>query len=181
MSRPCDICKKKRATIHLTDIQGNVKRELHLCEECAQAKGMIASAQSALPQILAALGKRSRSAKPKQPEPACARCGITWSEFRAKGRLGCANDYEAFGEKISELIASIHGKGAVHEGKRPRLASAAQSRRREIFDCRRRLHEAIAREAYEEAAKLRDQLAELEGKEPKEVRPGQQKPEEDAT
>ncbi|MCX7934072.1 MAG: UvrB/UvrC motif-containing protein [Planctomycetota bacterium] len=175
MGHPCDICKKKRATIHLTDIQGNVKREVHLCEECAQAKGMIASAQAALPQILAALGKRSRSAKPKPPEPACQCCGITWSEFRAKGRLGCANDYEVFGEKIAELIANIHGKGAVHEGKRPRLASAEQSKRREILECRRRLREAIAREAYEEAAQLRDRLAELEGKTPPAPRADQPK------
>ena len=36
----CQVCKKNMATVHLTEIIKNKKREIHLCEECASKKGV---------------------------------------------------------------------------------------------------------------------------------------------
>ena len=34
----CDICGKKPATVHLTEIINGKVKEVHLCEECARKK-----------------------------------------------------------------------------------------------------------------------------------------------
>ncbi|HUW57720.1 MAG TPA: hypothetical protein VMZ92_13860 [Planctomycetota bacterium] len=36
----CQICKKNVATVHLTEIIKDKKREIHLCEGCARKKGL---------------------------------------------------------------------------------------------------------------------------------------------
>jgi protein arginine kinase activator len=162
MAYTCELCKKKPATIHLTDIQGNVKRELHMCEECAQQKGVAVKHAVSLPQLLSALTKKG--GKSKEPELACDVCGVTWSEFRSKGRLGCAHDYAVFRDRLAELFGSIHGRSVKHVGKRPGAAKDKSEIRKELVACRRRLQEAIQREAYEEAAQLRDQLSQLQKK-----------------
>lgn len=36
----CQNCNKKAATVHVTEIVGNEKKEIHLCEDCARAKNI---------------------------------------------------------------------------------------------------------------------------------------------
>ena len=38
----CQVCKKNVATVQLTKITEKKRRELHLCEECAKKKGLLA-------------------------------------------------------------------------------------------------------------------------------------------
>ena len=41
----CQICGKNPATVHFTEIHDNQMSELHVCERCAEEKGMQATAQ----------------------------------------------------------------------------------------------------------------------------------------
>ena len=34
----CQRCKKKQATVHMTEIEGGEKKEVHLCEDCSQRR-----------------------------------------------------------------------------------------------------------------------------------------------
>ena len=36
----CESCKKNNASVHMIDVVNNSKQELHLCEDCAQSKGV---------------------------------------------------------------------------------------------------------------------------------------------
>jgi len=36
----CQICNKNPATVHFTEIQDNRSSELHVCQTCAQEKGL---------------------------------------------------------------------------------------------------------------------------------------------
>ena len=36
----CDICNKKKATVHLTEIVDEQMSEMHLCEDCAREKSV---------------------------------------------------------------------------------------------------------------------------------------------
>ena len=36
----CEKCHKNHATIHLTAIEGGMKKEAHLCDECARQTGV---------------------------------------------------------------------------------------------------------------------------------------------
>ena len=46
----CQRCKKQPATVHLTEILQNEKRERHLCEDCAREEGVAVKAQINLQQ-----------------------------------------------------------------------------------------------------------------------------------
>ena len=161
----CQKCKKAPATIHLTDINNNVKKEIHMCESCAAAMGFSFAAAAKLPQLLGLTAQKKAGTQKARPaaeiDIVCDVCGRSWSEFRAKGRLGCPHDYSAFRERLDPLIADMHGSGAHHVGKRP----CGDNRRRDLWRERReteeKLREAVRGEKYEEAARLRDRLQRL--------------------
>jgi protein arginine kinase activator len=83
----------------------------------------------------------------------CPDCGIKFMEFRAGTRLGCPQDYWVFSKGLMPLLQRYHG-ATRHIGKTARRREGTKDRLR----MRTRLREAIAREEYEEAARLRDLL-----------------------
>jgi protein arginine kinase activator len=60
------------------------------------------------------------------------------------------------------LLESIHGD-ARHCGKTPRQSAASKQIEGELTQLRSRLKQAVIKEDYEEAARLRDQIRQLEG------------------
>ena len=161
MQIKCDKCDK-HATIHLTDIVDGKKNEVHLCEECAAAEGLTVKASVPLSQLLEEFVLQ-KSASPDQPEPACDVCGMTFSEFRRKSLLGCPNDYDVFAEQLEPLLERAHGGATQHVGRVPAKTGADQKKQNEILRLRGALRAAITAEQYERAARLRDQIKELEG------------------
>ena len=51
----CEGCRKNSATIHLTEIANGQRRELHLCESCAQKQGIAVKSQVPLNELLSTL------------------------------------------------------------------------------------------------------------------------------
>ena len=150
----CQRCKKQQATVHLTEILQNEKRERHLCEDCAREEGVAVKAQVNLQDILSGMLEAHQAAG-KEANLTCPDCGITYAEFRNQGRLGCPHDYEVFAEPLKEVLEKVHG-GTVHTGKLPERAGADTKAQRELMQLRRQLQEAVDNEKYEEAARLRD-------------------------
>lgn len=155
----CQLCGQNPATIHFTEIKDSTKRELHICEECANKKGLGSSGP--LPPMLFELMQDDR--RPGQEEDiACPRCGITFSEFRSKGRLGCPYDYEVFTEPLGPLLDKIHGARS-HNGRLPRGRTAIDSGLDErLVRLRRELQDSVKTEDYEQAARVRDEIRGLE-------------------
>jgi protein arginine kinase activator len=147
----CEECGKNPANVHLTQISPEGTVVAHLCEECARAKG-----------IAVTIGQPPPQAEVKAPEAdvACPRCGLTYSAFREKGRLGCAECYRAFGEQIDRMLSQMHGS-CVHKGKVYQRPAAAHGTRQDISRLRGELERAIRNEDFEEAAKLRDTISAL--------------------
>jgi protein arginine kinase activator len=159
----CQSCNQNPATIHYTEIKDAEKqRELHLCEACAQSQGVSTGpVMAALPPMLASLVKPPKGAS--TPATRCPTCGISFAEFREKGRLGCPNDYEVFREHLEPLLEKIHG-AIEHKGRLPQGSGAGSGRRNdELLRLRRELQQAVKSEQYETAARLRDQIRGLEG------------------
>jgi protein arginine kinase activator len=94
----------------------------------------------------------------------CPRCGLSYSEFRQRGRLGCSDDYKLFREGLSQLLERIHGS-TQHLGKIPSRAGANLKRERELIELKRELTRVIQREEYERAAQVRDQIRRMEEQE----------------
>ena len=160
----CDICGKNPATVHLTEIIDSQMNELHLCEECAREKSEQMEQQFGLSDLLAGLADFEKSAKETETVSVkCANCGLAYADFKKIGRLGCGECYNAFRRYLGPLLKRIHGSSQ-HIGKSPVKLAKATKRKVDVQDLRNRLQKAIETEAFEEAARIRDQIRELEKK-----------------
>lgn len=171
----CESCHENQATVHLTEIVQKTKQETHLCEQCARDKGVTYSNEFSVKDFLGGLAKKVKApegaaapAQPPEPKtPPCPSCGITFAEFRQTGRLGCHRDYEHFESSLVPLLRKIHNSTNVqHTGRVPSQVGARLDREKRITGLRIELEEAVARENYERAAELRDQIQTLEAAPP---------------
>lgn len=163
----CDICAVNPATVHLTEIIDEQMTELHLCEECARTKSMDMEQQFGLADLLAGLsdlGKTQVEGK-EIIKVKCPNCGITYEDFRKMGRLGCSECYNSFRKYLMPLLKRIHGSSR-HYGKMPLGIIKPAQVKSEITELKAKLEKAIQDEEFEEAARIRDVLKELEKKEP---------------
>ncbi len=91
----------------------------------------------------------------------CNGCGLTHAQFGQIGRFGCSRCYEAFGEALIPLFRRLHGNQK-HVGKIPLRAGADVKVRREMERLRKELQKKVTEEAFEEAARIRDEIRRLE-------------------
>ena len=166
----CQVCKQKPATVHITEVlelptdadEPNKLQQKHVCEGCAAvmdlphapppSKGIVN-----IWQLLQQSAQRSS----QEGGLRCPDCGMTLAEFRSQGRLGCPRDYEVFRAHLEPLLQRIHN-ATEHAGRVPGVAQEELDRMRAISELRERLETAIRDEAYEDAARLRDELAQIE-------------------
>lgn len=157
----CEKCHKGHATYHLTAIENGVKKEAHLCEECARQAGVGFKFNFSIGDILGSLMEpKVPSAKSQQAR--CPECGITYSEFKTKARLGCANDYDVFRNELLRLLEKIHGATA-HAGKAPKTVDAQIRKENELLRLKKELDGVVKSEDFEKAASIRDRIRSLEG------------------
>ena len=153
----CEVCQSREATIHLTEITDGVRTEMHLCEQCAQEQGVGAKSYIPLNELLSNL--LSVGQKEGETGVVCPHCGYTLEKFRDKAVLGCPYDYEVFEKELLPLIRKAHDGATAHCGKIPSRMPKDEQKQMEIARLRKQLDEAVQKEDYELAAKLRDKLA----------------------
>jgi protein arginine kinase activator len=166
----CQKCDKP-ATFHITELTGPKPLEHHLCEEHAReylndsseqneaSSGLTTTLSQGMVKQISA-NKMAAELK-ELDQQTCPVCGISFYDFRSRGRLGCPNDYDCFSKQLDTLIFNIHGVQD-HVGKIPKRSGSDSSRRTFLIKLRRDLNEAIQLEEYERASKLRDQIKEIE-------------------
>jgi len=156
----CQYCSNP-ATVHLTDIVNNQKKEMHLCHSCAESKQLLKHQELNLSTILQSLiGQHLGPQTDELARLTCPACGIKYMEFRAQGRLGCPHDYAVFRTGLTPLLQRIH-RSVRHVGKAPRRVVSPEEQAA-LVELRQRLQQAIESETYEEAARLRDLLRKKE-------------------
>jgi protein arginine kinase activator len=173
----CDICGKKKATVHLTELVDDQVTELHICEDCAREKSVQMEQQFGLADLLAGLSDFGKPVTEKQaPQQVlqCSDCGTTYQEFKKHGRLGCSECYKSFESQLGSLLKKIHG-ASNHAGKKP-VTQTQDSRPSvkpvkppvllvdDLEELKQRLQQAVLSEDYERAAELRDQIRAKEKK-----------------
>jgi protein arginine kinase activator len=171
----CDICGKKKATVHLTEIVDEQLSEMHLCEECARQKSTQMEQQFGLADLLAGLSDTSKPISAKEGEKSvlkCSRCDLPYEDFRKFGRLGCGECYTSFKEHLTGLLRKIHGSNK-YLGKTPARyqggpvahetdEAVALLPSEDLADLKHQLHSAIAAEDFEKAALIRDKIRNFE-------------------
>ena len=168
----CDNCKERDAIINLTQVEHDSKVTLHLCEQCAQQKGVEtggAVLKSPLGNFLGAVVKGGGSAAgalvPASGDALkCPACGSTLRDFRDSGRLGCDHCYVSFDTHLRDLLRRLHGSSQ-HVGERYEIPGAAvgdSDPRSRLLDLKAQLRRAVEGENFELAAELRDRIRVLE-------------------
>jgi protein arginine kinase activator len=162
----CELCKQTQATVHLTEIVNEQMAELHLCEACANQKGAQVESHFGLADLLSGLADFGKTQEPEEETTtrACASCGMTYEDFRKVGRLGCADCYATFRRSLASLLKRIHGS-THHLGKAPARLVKPPKAKMELADLKKRLERSIEMDEFEEAARLRDQIREMERQE----------------
>lgn len=164
----CQNCQQRPATVHLTKIINFAKTEMHLCEVCAKAAGnelgIIFGTNFTFQNLIAGLLGDSSLELEQQPNIgalSCPNCGLTFSDFKNTGLLGCGECYRHFKTGLDPLLKKVHGS-ITHTGKVPRRTGGKVRIKKEIQDLRIQLQQAIQKENYEQAANLRDKIRQLE-------------------
>ena len=174
----CDICAKKKATVHLTEIVDEQMSEMHLCEECARQKSSQMEQQFGLGDLLAGLSDPGKTAASKESDKVsvlkCSRCGLPYEDFRKFGRLGCGECYTSFKEHLTGLLRKIHGSNkylgktpsTYPDGQKESLSegSIALLPSDDLEDLKQQLKSAISAEDFEKAALIRDKIRNVEQK-----------------
>ena len=160
----CQECGKT-ATVHLTDIVSGHKREVHLCQDCAEKRELVKHQELNLSAILqTVIGQHIGPMTDELARLTCPSCGIKYMEFKAEGRLGCPQDYDVFRAALAPLLQRIH-RALRHVGKIPVHAVRNAALQSELMELRQSLRRAVEAEHYEEAARLRDLIRHKESTE----------------
>jgi protein arginine kinase activator len=163
----CSVCKEKPATLFLTKISSdNKKQDLNLCDACAKAKGLDSDPTAFLvpdADIMLGLGA-SQELDPMAGavEIKCSRCGFSQADFKKSGRLGCPACYETFAEGLASLLKTMH-KGTRHAGKAPEAVRTSRETGDRLKQLQKKLNKAVETEDFETAANLRDEIKALSG------------------
>ncbi|NLW21776.1 MAG: hypothetical protein GXY88_00740 [Tissierellia bacterium] len=160
----CQICNKNKATVHYTKIVNGEVEKIHLCDECYMTHYHF-DFDTAFPfhKLLSGLLDSMHEGYPKDKigDIVCPFCNLSYSEFKQTGKFGCSQCYEVFKSNLVSLLRSIHGHNK-HIGKVPKRGNKRIAKEREIERLRMELEKLVAREAFEEAAILRDEIKRLE-------------------
>ncbi|AND37727.1 MULTISPECIES: UvrB/UvrC motif-containing protein [Cytobacillus] len=169
----CQECNQRPATLHFTKVVNGEKAEFHLCEKCAQEKGemfMLGSGSgfsinnllAGLLNIQPAFQESGQDAFQQEKVLQCEQCSLTFQQFIKVGRFGCANCYETFKDQLNPILRRLHSGNFSHSGKIPARIGGTIHLRRNIDDLKNNLKEMIAKEEFERAAELRDEIRKLE-------------------
>ncbi len=153
----CEVCHKKKATVHYTEVIKNQMIKINLCEGCAKEKGIDVYSKFSVADLLAGLADLEGGQKISD-DLECAECGMQYREFKEVGRFGCAECFTTFGAMLTHLFETIH-KTSKHVGKIPKKWLKRESAQKNVKDLEIELEKAIHSEAFEEAARLRDQIS----------------------
>ncbi|MSS72801.1 MAG: hypothetical protein EXS64_15105 [Candidatus Latescibacteria bacterium] len=157
----CQDCHKQEATVPFIQIVDGKKTVQHLCASCAEKRsGGSESVTVTLSSFLEEDGDEKE--EDEGPDLTCAFCGLTYAEFKKTGRFGCDGCYVAFESELDEVFKRLHGANR-HTGEVP-APSVAEDSAEDLEGLRQALRDAVAKEHFEEAARLRDRIAAVQAR-----------------
>ena len=150
----CQHCNQNEATTFIKKNINGHKEEMHLCSECAGVAAM---------NSLAGVDR-------------CQTCGSSFNDIVQSGRMGCADCYDKFEDKLEPSLRKIHGK-TKHIGKFVSYSEENEksedtgdkkeqaSEKSELESLQEQMKAAINEQRFEDAAVIRDKIKEIqEGK-----------------
>ncbi len=159
----CQNCGKYEATTHVKRIVNGESAEAHLCNDCAKALGyndVFGGFGNTFGDLLGSFFGEPQVSAISSKTIRCEKCGNTFNDIVNSGKIGCADCYVTFYDKLLPSLQRIHGKTR-HEGKNPTIIKAEVTNVNPIEDLEEQLRIAIDEQNFEKAAQLRDKINEL--------------------
>ena len=159
----CQNCQKNEATTHIKRIINGETTQSHLCSDCAKSLGYDSAFSYFgfnFSDMLSSFFNDATATMLGGHTLRCEKCGSTFNDIVRSGKIGCADCYRTFYDKLMPSLERIHGR-TVHEGKIPNGTPQLKTEN-EISKLQNELDEAVAAQNYEKAAQLRDRIKELE-------------------
>lgn len=170
----CERCNQNNATLYVGEYKDGETKKTYLCKECARRDGNISEGiKPAFENFLMGILEMALDNNFEPPttkklaslEVACSNCAMDIKEFRENGRFGCNNCYMEFEDVLENALKKIQPSNR-HIGKVPKSVEPLIEAKREAITLEKglklKLKLAIKDERYEDAAKLRDQIKELD-------------------
>jgi protein arginine kinase activator len=161
----CDLCGENEAVVHVQQIMGGDIFEVHLCAECARKKGVPLESEGdggfSLSDLLSGLVESLSPQSVMMDHGECPQCGTSLEDLQENEKAGCPECYTVFRSQI-DFILHEYTDTIVHRGKYPEKLRAYKAILIDKEVLKKKLTEAVKREEYETAARLRDRIRELE-------------------
>lgn len=163
----CQHCNKNEATTYIKkNINGDVT-EMHLCSDCAKELGVMEefSPESFFNDTFFGnfLGAGIPAMNILSGIDHCEYCGSTFNDIVKNGRVGCANCYSKFEDRLQPSITKMHGN-TKHIGKNVSYVQEEDEKpspETELEKLKNQLKEAVKEQRFEDAAVLRDKIKEM--------------------
>ena len=180
----CQNCGKNEVTFRYTQVINGVKKEMNLCDKCARELGlkdinfnMPISFSSFLSDFFNEYNDNLLPSFIGTEAKKCNSCGTTFEDFINSGEFGCSDCYDVFENRISPILKNLQGANR-HMGRGYRkIMSEIDNKNKEqnvkettnkgqkeskLEKLQKDLQKAIKDERYEDAARIRDEIKEME-------------------
>lgn len=167
----CQECQQRPSTLHFTRVINGNKKEIYVCEVCARDKGYMTYPEEgySLHNLLAGLfnfestpiKKHQETSLKQSQQLQCPKCKLTFSEFKRIGKFGCATCYQTFSDQLNPIIRRVHSGNTKHSGKIPKRKGGSLHTKKKLEAYQMKLQHLIKKEAFEEAALIRDEIKKL--------------------
>lgn len=155
----CQKCGKNNANVKIVkNYNGNIE-ELYLCSVCAGKEDLNFNMNIHSGSLFDNFFNIFTPLEVN--ELICEKCKTTYSCFKKSGKFGCEQCFSTFENYLDPMFKNIHG-ATHHTGKLPIRSAEPIRRKKELELLKADLKDAITKENFEEAAKLRDQIREIE-------------------
>ena len=150
----CQHCNKNEANMHMKRIINGRAAEVHLCSDCARSLGYGEAFSGFGLGFTDFLGDFLLKGEHSSNSSRCPFCNKSFEEIAKDGKMGCAECYTAFYDKLLPSLQHIHGKGT-HMGKKPGGSTNVQNK---LEMLKVQLENAIREQDFESAVKIRDEI-----------------------
>ena len=175
----CDNCGNNNANIKYYRNINGVKKEMNLCEECGKKLGITDIGFNMPMDFSSFLGgffdnlenDNLLSLMDVNEVNRCKGCNSTFEDIINTGKFGCPECYNTFETQIDSLMNKLQGSnrhiGRLGKVEKLQVNDDKDSKNNEndkLTQLKEKLKNLVKDEKYEEAAKVRDEIKEMEEK-----------------
>lgn len=158
----CQKCGKNQATTYFQQTINGKTSAVQLCSSCAAEMGIgNMFNHSVMSDMFSEFLTNTFNTPTVSTDKVCKKCSSSITEIMNSGKVGCDECYQVFNQELLPSIENIHSK-STHIGKISVSADSKVKKKAELEQLKSDLNEAVQKQEFENAAKLRDRIKLIE-------------------